>query len=187
MGSYATTGVTLRRMVAALGGGPITEYQPEGGPSDWRRSRLSRHRGAALTSVLRDSFGQVQVVGILIALMNGQGVGRPGNWVNDGKSWTWLATPPAPAPVVTGPIFPIPMRPFYHGESVQDVNLGVPAQAGSGDALASCSVTILRLGRIAAGCTAEHLRVRLLPTLAVGGTAKTAKGQVGEWLASAGG
>lgn len=123
-----STAVQADAMVAALGGGPISEYQPAGGPSGYHivYPDSEPRRWYQFT----DSFGQVQVVGILIALMNGQGVGRPGSWVNDGKSWTWLATPPAPAPVVTGPIFPIPMRPFHTGESIQDVNLGAPMLFG---------------------------------------------------------
>lgn len=115
-------------LVTALGGGPISEYQPAGGPSGYHivYPDSETRRWYQFT----DSFGQVQVVGILVALMNGQGVGRPGNWVNDGKSWTWLATPPAPVVPVSGPIFTIPMRHFRAGESVQDVGIGAPMLLG---------------------------------------------------------
>jgi len=115
---YLATLEQAQEMRKALGaeGAAIVAWQPTGGPGGFQIIYPADEHRRWLQ--FTDGFGQVQTVGVMLRAMNQNGVGAPGQWVNDGKTWQWLPTHSAPSDPPHGPIFPMPMGRLLPEESI---------------------------------------------------------------------
>lgn len=123
--AYFSTLDQAKQMAALIGGDPATimEYQPAAGPSQYEYVYAPGETRRYY--VFKDSVGDQQVAGIMLAQINYFGVGRPGSFAKTPNGWEWTPAPiPAPAPF-PGPMFPMPMRHLLKGESIISVSAGM--------------------------------------------------------------